>query len=130
MYRIMTWSGTHLSSRFYVLIYEGLSVRCALGSWSQGIVIHYHLSVFLLSEPIVVLFSIYISIVYAILYAFFAAFPIVFQQIRGFSPGEGGLAFLGVGLGVALGTALAPLQNKLYREAMRQSPTGRAPPES
>ncbi|KAI0818836.1 MFS general substrate transporter [Irpex lacteus] len=86
--------------------------------------------VFLLSEPIVVLFSIYISIVYAILYAFFAAFPIVFQQIRGFSPGEGGLAFLGVGLGVALGTALAPLQNKLYREAMRQSPTGRAPPES
>ena len=87
-------------------------------------------SVFLLSEPIVVLFSIYISIVYAILYAFFAAFPIVFQQIRGFSSGEGGLTFLGVGLGVALGTALAPLQNKLYREAMRKSPTGRAPPES
>ncbi|KAI0085475.1 MFS general substrate transporter [Irpex rosettiformis] len=86
--------------------------------------------VFLLSEPIVLLLSIYISIVYAILYAFFAAFPIVFQQIRGFSSGQGGLAFLGVGLGVALGTALAPLQNKLYREAMRNSPTGRAPPEA
>ncbi|KAI0340631.1 MFS general substrate transporter [Trametopsis cervina] len=86
--------------------------------------------VFLLTEPIVVLLAIYISVVYAILYAFFAAYPIVFQEIRGFSSGQGGLAFLGVGLGVAIGTALAPYQNKLYRQAMRKSPTGKAPPEA
>lgn len=72
----------------------------------------------------------YISIVYAILYAFFAAYPIVFQEYRGFSPGEGGLAFLGVGLGVAIGTSLAPYQNRLYWRAMEQSPTGKAPPEA
>lgn len=86
--------------------------------------------VFLITEPIVLLLAVYISIVYAILYAFFAAFPIVFQDIRGFSPGQGGLAFLGVGLGVTIGTALAPYQNKLYHRAMRKSVTGRAPPEA
>ncbi|PSR88897.1 hypothetical protein PHLCEN_2v5046 [Hermanssonia centrifuga] len=72
----------------------------------------------------------YIAIVYATLYAFFAAFPIVFQQDRHFSPGEGGLAFLGVGLGIAIGTSLAPIQNRLYWRAMDKSENGRAPPEA
>ena len=86
--------------------------------------------VFLVTEPIVLLFALYISIVYATLYAFFAAFPIVFQQIRHFSPGEGGLAFLGVGAGVVLGTSRAPYQSKLYWRAMERSETGKAPPEA
>ncbi|KIP06011.1 hypothetical protein PHLGIDRAFT_107513 [Phlebiopsis gigantea 11061_1 CR5-6] len=85
---------------------------------------------FLATEPIVLFFALYISIVYATLYAFFAAFPIVFQQIRHFSPGEGGLAFLGVGAGVVLGTSLAPYGNKLYWRAMERSETGIAPPEA
>ena len=76
------------------------------------------------------LLALYIGIVYAILYAFFAAFPIVFQETRGFSPGQGGLAFLGVGLGTAIGTALAPLNNRLYWRAMEKSGTGKAPPEA
>ena len=75
-------------------------------------------------------FALYVSIVYATLYSFFAAFPIVFQEGRGFSPGQGGLAFLGVGAGVLCGTALAPCQNKLYYRAMRHSETGKAPPEA
>lgn len=74
--------------------------------------------------------AIYIAITYAILYSFFAAFPIVFQQHRGFTPGEGGLAFLGVGLGILIGTSLAPVNNKLYWRAMDRSPTGKAPPEA
>lgn len=87
-------------------------------------------TVFLVTEPIVLLLALYISIVYATLYAFFAAFPIVFQDIRHFSPGEGGFAFLGVGAGVIFGTALAPYQNKLYWRAMERSETGKAPPEA
>ena len=85
---------------------------------------------FLGTEPIVFLLSLYISIVYAILYAFFDAFPIVFQKTRHFSPGQGGLAFLGVGIGTAVGTALAPVNNKLYFRAMARSQTGKAPPEA
>ncbi|OCH95314.1 MFS general substrate transporter [Obba rivulosa] len=86
--------------------------------------------VFLATEPIVLFIAIYVSIAYATLYAFFAAYPIVFQEHRHFSPGQGGLTFLGVGLGTMTGTALTPIQNRLYWRAMARSPTGRAPPEA
>ena len=75
------------------------------------------------------LLSLYIAIIYATLYAFFAAFPIVFQETRHFSPGQGGLAFLGVGLGAILGIALAPLSNKLYLTAMKHN-GGKTLPEA
>ncbi|CCM05490.1 uncharacterized protein FIBRA_07711 [Fibroporia radiculosa] len=85
--------------------------------------------VFLATEPIVLLLAIYVSVAYAILYAFFAAFPIVFQEQRGWSPGVGGLAFIGVGVGTTFGLLLTPIQNRLYWAAMARSPTGRAAPE-
>lgn len=75
------------------------------------------------------LLAIYISITYAILYALFEGYPVVFQQHRHFTAGQGGLAFLGVGIGIVVGTALTPLQNRLYWRAMDKSSTGRAPPE-
>ncbi|KAL5531082.1 hypothetical protein ACEPAG_3958 [Sanghuangporus baumii] len=81
-------------------------------------------------EPIVLLLALYISVAYAILYALFAAFPIVFEEHRHFSPGESGLAFLGIGLGMCCGAALSPIQNRLYWRVMDRSPTGRAPPEA
>ncbi|KAF9036770.1 major facilitator superfamily domain-containing protein [Panaeolus papilionaceus] len=86
--------------------------------------------VFLATEPIVMLLAIYIAIVYGTLYALFSGFPIVFQQHRGFSPGEGGLAFLGVGIGITLGTASQSIQNRLYWRSMDKSETGRASPEA
>ncbi|EIW60614.1 MFS general substrate transporter [Trametes versicolor FP-101664 SS1] len=84
---------------------------------------------FLVTEPIVLLFAIYIAIAYATLYAFFAAYPIVFQRHRLFSAGEGGLAFLGIGLGCIIGLALAPAQNRLYWKAMDRN-GGRTIPEA
>ncbi|OBZ75648.1 putative transporter mfs2 [Grifola frondosa] len=84
---------------------------------------------FLATEPIVLLLAIYIAIAYATLYAFFAAYPIVFQQHRGFSPGEGGLAFLGVGVGNVIGLCLAPMQNRLYWKAMDRN-EGKPIPEA
>lgn len=48
--------------------------------------------VLLIKEPIVLVTALYIAIVYGILYCFFAAFPIVFQQGRGWNAGVGGLA--------------------------------------
>ena len=84
---------------------------------------------FLFTEPIVLLLAIYIAIAYATLYAFFAAYPIVFQQRRGFSEGEGGLAFLGIGVGNMIGLSLAPIQNRLYWRAMDRN-EGRTVPEA
>ena len=86
--------------------------------------------VLLFKEPIVLLLSIYTAIIYGTLYLFFTAFPIVFQKTRGWNSGQGGLAFLGVGLGMVIATAMAPLNNAYYLRQMAKSPTGRAPPEA
>jgi hypothetical protein len=71
-----------------------------------------------------------VAIVYGIMYAFFGAYPIIFQDHRGFDAGKGGLCFLGMGVGTMMGTWTAPIQNRIYWKAMRESPTGRAPPEA
>ena len=84
---------------------------------------------FLVTEPIVLLLAIYIAIAYATLYAFFAAYPIVFQQHRGFSQGEGGLVFLGIGLGCLIGLSMAPMATRLYWKAMDRN-DGRTIPEA
>jgi len=81
-------------------------------------------------EPIVIASALYVSLTYALMYAFLAAFPIIFQDHRGFSPGESGLAFLGTAVGVLLGLCLIPIQNRHYWKAMDSSENGRAPPEA
>ncbi len=56
--------------------------------------------ILLLKESIVFILSIYMAIVYGILYLMFAAFPIVFQQKRGWGQGVGSLPFLCVAVGM------------------------------
>ncbi|KAM7207356.1 Major facilitator superfamily domain containing protein [Naviculisporaceae sp. PSN 640] len=86
--------------------------------------------VLLFREPIVFLSSIYIAIIYGTLYLMFAAFPIVFQQHRGWSPGVGGLAFIGVAVGMMVGVSYAMIDNKRYIRVAQASPNGAAPPEA
>ena len=57
---------------------------------------------FLVTEPIVICLTLYTAIIYGVLYLEFEAYPIVFQQLRGWNSGEGGLAFLGLLVGVVL----------------------------
>ncbi|KAL9485426.1 hypothetical protein ACSS6W_004215 [Trichoderma asperelloides] len=70
--------------------------------------------VLLFREPIILLMSLYMSIVYGTLYMFFAAIPTVFQGTRGWSEGLAGLPFIGVTIGVCLATALSGVDNKRY----------------
>ncbi|KIW35707.1 uncharacterized protein PV07_02391 [Cladophialophora immunda] len=70
--------------------------------------------ILLFREPIVLLTSMYISIVYGTLYMFFAGIPIVFQDARGWSQGTAGLLFVGVAIGVCLATLAAGVDNKRY----------------
>lgn len=70
--------------------------------------------ILLFCEPIVLLTSLYISIVYGTLYMFFAGFPIVFEKTRGWSEGVAGLPFVGVAIGVCLATLSAGVDNKHY----------------
>ncbi|KAF9893792.1 hypothetical protein FE257_009962 [Aspergillus nanangensis] len=79
-------------------------------------------------EPIVLLFCIYMAIIYGTLYMLFAAYPIVFQQTRGWSEGVGGLAFLGILVGMVIAVACTFPDNMHYAKLCSQT-TGRLAPE-
>ncbi|EAW14021.1 MFS transporter [Aspergillus clavatus NRRL 1] len=82
----------------------------------------------LFREPIVFLFCVYMAIIYGILYLCFAAFPIVFQEARGWNDGIGGLAFLGIFVGMVLAVVYTVPENMHYARLCKQA-TGRLPPE-
>jgi len=63
----------------------------------------------IVSEPIIFLISLYTSFVYAILYLFLIAYPIVFQQIRGWEGGIGALPYIGMVLGIVAGAGVVVL---------------------
>ena len=56
----------------------------------------------LVSEPIVAATCSYLALVYAIFYMSFQAFPIVFRDLYGLSPGLTGLCYLPIGAGAVL----------------------------
>lgn len=85
--------------------------------------------ILLFKEPIVLVLSIYMAIIYGTLYMLFGAFPIVFQLHRGWSEGVSGLAFLGVAVGMIIAVTLGPLGNKRYMKVAAEH-GGIAPPES
>jgi hypothetical protein len=86
--------------------------------------------VLLFREPIVLLLSIYMAIIYGTLYMLFGAFPIVYQQGRGWSQGIGGLAFIGVAVGMIAAVIYSIWDNKRYNKAIEASDSGIAAPEA
>ncbi|KAL8775682.1 MAG: hypothetical protein Q9209_000178 [Squamulea sp. 1 TL-2023] len=71
----------------------------------------------LVTEPIVLLLSIYMAFIYGLLYLFLTAYPIVFQRIHGFNPGVGGLPFFGMILGqISAGVYIALTQPAYNRK--------------
>ncbi|WVQ91212.1 hypothetical protein IAS59_005009 [Cryptococcus gattii] len=88
----------------------------------------------LFTEVIVGCLSIYGALIYGILYLFFTAFPIVFQQTRGWTIGESGLSFLGMGVGLISGVILNPFLSSYFHSRSRAqmqshvTPSGHAHP--
>jgi MFS family permease len=85
--------------------------------------------ILLFREPIVLLLSIYMSIIFGTLHMFFDAFPIVYQEQRHWTEGIGGLAFLGVLVGVFIGFIYTTLDDLRYKRIAKQH-QGHAPPEA
>ncbi|WWD09707.1 hypothetical protein V865_007835 [Kwoniella europaea PYCC6329] len=65
-------------------------------------------------EPVVLFMSFYLSFIYSLLYATFFAFPIAFEEIRGWNPGMTGVAFLSIVVGIMIAMFLMPIQERLY----------------
>lgn len=85
--------------------------------------------VLLFREPIVFLLSLNMAIIYGTLYMMFAAFPIVYQVDRGWNQGIGGLAFLGIAVGMLVATVYFVFDNKRYIQ-VEEAHDGFAPPEA
>jgi multidrug resistance protein len=83
----------------------------------------------LFTEPIVLLISIYMAILYGTLYMLFGAFPIVFQKYRHWNQGIGGLSFIGVAAGMMIGVTYSIFDNKRYANVEKKH-NGEAPPEA
>lgn len=66
----------------------------------------------LFRELIVLLISLYMSVLYGLLYMFFVAFPIIYQKGKGYSAGTTGLMFIPVAVGVGLILSLTPVQSR------------------
>ncbi|EMC96762.1 hypothetical protein BAUCODRAFT_34154 [Baudoinia panamericana UAMH 10762] len=87
----------------------------------------------LLMTPICLLVALYASFVYGILYASLAAFPIEFEEERGWNKLVGSLPFLAVLLGVIIGAAANLLNQKFYIKRWKANncrpvPEARLPP--
>ncbi|KAK6213333.1 major facilitator superfamily transporter [Colletotrichum tabaci] len=85
--------------------------------------------ILLFREPIVLLLSLYMAIIYGTMYMLFAAFPIVYQQGRGWSQGIGGLAFLGIMVGMIFAIMYTIPENSRYQRVQEEN-GGFAPPET
>ncbi|KAI1645582.1 MFS general substrate transporter [Daldinia loculata] len=82
----------------------------------------------LFGELIVFLISLYMSVLYGLLYMFFVAFPIIFQEGKGYSAGITGLMFIPLAVGVICSAVCAPLVNAHYRKLIAKH-NGLPPPE-
>jgi len=69
----------------------------------------------LLTEPIILAVTLYMSFIYGLVYALLEAYPVVFEQIHGMSPGVAGLMFIGLLIGVLLALGFILSQQVTYR---------------
>lgn len=83
----------------------------------------------LLATPICFLVALYASFVYGILYACLGAFPVEFQEVRGWNQVVGALPFLAQLLGVCLAAVFNILNQKYYFKCFKAN-NNRAVPEA
>lgn len=89
--------------------------------------------VMFIQEPILALVTAYMSFIYGILYLLFEAYPISFQEQRGWNAGVGSLPFAAFIVGIAMGTGLIAYSTrtnftKAFKKHGKVIPEERLPP--
>ncbi|OSD04427.1 MFS general substrate transporter [Trametes coccinea BRFM310] len=82
----------------------------------------------IVTEPILLLMSLYIALIYGLLYAFFFSYPVVFGEDYAWNDGMVGLTFCSVLIGVAIALFVTP---RIERDYLRRAAEkgGHADPE-
>jgi len=77
------------------------------------------------SEPIIMLITFYLSVIYIVLFTFLDGYTYIFQEIHGTSQGVTGLCFVGIIIGLFGASALVPfIGNKAKKELKRLRDAG------
>ncbi|WPH03095.1 putative mfs multidrug protein [Acrodontium crateriforme] len=84
--------------------------------------------VMMAQEPILLLMTLYMALIYGLIYLCFEAFPISFQEQRGWNGGVGALPFISLMVGVILGLIVTGYLTKT-RFARKLKQEGRVVPE-
>lgn len=82
----------------------------------------------LVTEPIVLLVSTYMSFIYGLVYALLKSYPYVFSHVYGMSVGVRSLPFLGLFLGISLALLFILSQHTSYTRKLEAS-NGKVVPE-
>lgn len=80
------------------------------------------------SEPIIIMISVYLSVLYIIIFTFLPGYTFIFTNTYGFSPAERGLSFFGLGVGFLLALATTIPITLQSRKIIQR--TGKLSPES
>lgn len=83
-----------------------------------------------INEPICIFWNVYIALVYGVLYLCFVSYPIVFSELRGWSPGLTGLSYMGIGIGGICTIVSEPLLRKMINAHPKDPETGKPYPEA
>ncbi|OOF91783.1 hypothetical protein ASPCADRAFT_210761 [Aspergillus carbonarius ITEM 5010] len=118
---------TKLTGKIYISKLDVERGRVSVGSAFGAALLRPWILLF--AEPIVLLLSTYMAIIYGTLYMLFDAFPIVYQELRGWSEGVGSLPFLGVMVGMMSAVGYNMWDNKRYKR-VHEKHRGFAPPEA
>ena len=74
------------------------------------------------TEPILVLFTLYMSVVYIVLYTFLTGYGFIFADIFDLNNGLTFLCFLGLGVGFLVSIPMIPWVNRRYRKRLAAIP--------
>ncbi|OAP64225.1 hypothetical protein AYL99_00197 [Fonsecaea erecta] len=87
----------------------------------------------LISEPIILAITCYMSFIYGLLYCFLTAYPLVFQGVHHITPGVAGLPFFGMVCGIFIVAGFIIWDSKAYNRKLAANggipvPEWRLPP--
>ena len=77
-----------------------------------------------------IFWNVYIALVYGVMYLCFVSYPIVFSELRGWTSGMTGLAYVGIGIGGMITICSEPLIRRMINAHKPDPATGKPPPES
>lgn len=75
----------------------------------------------LVTQPVLLLISLYMSFIYGLVYALLEAYPVVFEQVYGMSPGISGLMFIGLIIGILLALGFILSQHRAYTSKLAEN---------